>query len=243
MEVSDEAVCMLVRLALANEASKRPLKKDDIISLVLGEHGGRLFRTLLQKTNEHLASVLGMQLVSLPAAGRAVSTQTVAGRRAVNATLTKRSEATSVNVHASANALAQSKSFALQTIEERPHGKFHRQPDRLALLAIVLSLIHLSEGSSIAEDELQDRLNLLGAPTRFGDLADWFAEVRRQKYLTTTKKSEEASILMYSVGPRAMIEFPAESLARFVLDMGLTVQRSAADLTPRLQAAFRIDQI
>lgn len=234
MQVSEESVCALVRLAWASEASKRPLKKEDIISLVLGENGGRLFRPLLQKTNEHLSSVFSVQLVPLPAAVRAGSTQTVAGRRAANAAVTRRMEAATTSATAST-------SFVLQTVAERPLGQFHRQPDRLALLAIVLCLIHLSEGQGIEEDVLLERLGALGVDAHFGELTEWLAELKRQKYLLATKKNEEATIAIYSAGPRAMVEFPVESLARFVLDLGRFVQRSAVDLAPRLQAAFRVD--
>lgn len=230
--INDEAVSSLIRLAFACEVSKKPAKREDIINMVLGEKHGRLFRFLLAKTNLRLAEDFGMQLVPLPSVARSVSTQTVAGRKA--ATAAKRQEPSSQGASISAG------SYVLQTImDSRPALRLHRQPDRLALLAIILCLCHLSEDGMIDEGVLYDKLTLLGHEARFGSLADWIATLRKQKYLTISKKSDDANVNYYSAGPRAAIEFPPASLAKFILDLGMATGFSPDHLGPRVNNAFR----
>lgn len=234
--VNDQVISNLIRLAFASEAGKRPLKREEIISLVLGEKNGRLLRTLLRETNACLAETFGMQLVPLPSVARSLSAQTVAGRRAL--TSAKRQEGVPSSQGATASA------YVLQTVmERRPSLGFHRQPDQLALLATVLCLCRLSEEGMIEEGLLYERLASLGHKGVYleGGVADWLATLRRQKYLVINKKSDDANVNYYAAGPRAAIEFPPASLINFVLDVGNLAGIPPEHLRPRVSHAFRVE--
>jgi hypothetical protein len=225
--VPEDAIINLIRLALACEVSKRPVRREDVQNLILGENGGRLLRPLLIQTNERLAKDFGMQLVPLPTISRAPSTLTVAGRRAV----TKRTE--------SSQSAAASTNYCLIACPERKRG-YHRQPDQLGLLAIILVLIHLS-GGEMEESQLLECLGNWSVGRHFTCVQDGFAEFKRQRYLTSGKKSDDQNVTVYSAGPRAQVEFPPPALADFVMSLG-SFMNQTHQLRERLDATFRIPQ-
>ena len=57
----------LVRLALACEYQRRPIRRSDISEKVLGPTGGRRFKDVFAQTQLQLRSVFGMEMVELPA--------------------------------------------------------------------------------------------------------------------------------------------------------------------------------
>lgn len=56
----------LVRLALASEYSRLPIRRSDIGTKVLGEQGSRQFKTVFNAAQEVLRMTFGMQLTELP---------------------------------------------------------------------------------------------------------------------------------------------------------------------------------
>lgn len=62
------AVKKLVRLALACEYSRQPVRRNDISQKVLGEHasGARQFRPVFDDAQRVLRDRFGMQMVELP---------------------------------------------------------------------------------------------------------------------------------------------------------------------------------
>lgn len=233
--VSDETAFNLIRLALAHEVGKRPLRREDIASLVLGEQNSRQFKSLLALTNGKLASTYGMQLVPLPTATRQISTSTSAGRKAVAA-----------GASGSANKKPPSSDhcYILRSIIERPAGMFHPHPDRLALLAVVICLISLSSEHSIEESALSDRLSDLGIFAQFGDdeMRELFVEWKRQRYLVSGRRPDDGASI-YTVGPRGMVEFPAESLVSFVLALAQYAQQDTESMIERLNFSFGIPSL
>lgn len=74
---TDALVKKLVRLALASEYSRLPIRRPDIKDKVLGEHGARDFKTVFEMAQNQLRSVFGMEMSELPAREKV----TVAQRR------------------------------------------------------------------------------------------------------------------------------------------------------------------
>ncbi|KAK3674777.1 hypothetical protein LTR78_005499 [Recurvomyces mirabilis] len=64
---TDQMVKKLVRLALACEYQRRPIRRTDISEKVLGTAGGRRFKDVFAQTQLQLRSVFGMEMVELPA--------------------------------------------------------------------------------------------------------------------------------------------------------------------------------
>ena len=64
---SDRAVKNLVRLALACEYQRRPLRRTDISEKVLNKNDGRSFKRVFAAAQQQLRAIFGMELVELPA--------------------------------------------------------------------------------------------------------------------------------------------------------------------------------
>lgn len=63
----DTMVKKMVRLALASEYSRLPIRRTDISAKVLGEQGTRQFKTVFETAQKLLRSKFGMEMVELPA--------------------------------------------------------------------------------------------------------------------------------------------------------------------------------
>ena len=56
----------MVRLALASEFSRQPIRRTDISAKVLGEQGARQFKVVFEEAQRILHEKFGMQLTELP---------------------------------------------------------------------------------------------------------------------------------------------------------------------------------
>ena len=227
-DVSEEAVSNLIRLALACEASKRALRREDIVKIVLDDSGARNFRALLDSANERLQRDFAMELVSLPTAPRPTSTQTVAGRRAATVAAKRAEQQQQV-----------SSAYILVSTEARPVGKFHPQPEQLGLLVVILSLITLSPGGVLEEPDLLERLEKLGISDQTYALNEHIAELRRQRYLAVSKSDQKVDL--FQVGPRGHVEFPPAALAKFICELG-EYRGDMENLALRVNAAIQINR-
>jgi hypothetical protein len=57
----------MVRLALASEYSRLPIRRTDISAKVLGEQGTRQFKVVFEQAQKELKTRFGMEMVELPA--------------------------------------------------------------------------------------------------------------------------------------------------------------------------------
>ena len=63
----DVFVKKLVRLALASEYSRQPIRKSDINAKVFGEHSTRQFKVVFDGAQRALKERFGMEMIELPA--------------------------------------------------------------------------------------------------------------------------------------------------------------------------------
>lgn len=63
----DAMVKKLVRLAIASEYARLPIRRNDISQKVLGENGSRKFKVVFDEAQRQLKSKFGMELAELPA--------------------------------------------------------------------------------------------------------------------------------------------------------------------------------
>jgi len=56
----------LVRLALASEYSRQPIRRSDIGAKALGEQGSRPFKAVFEGAQKALRTRFGMEMVELP---------------------------------------------------------------------------------------------------------------------------------------------------------------------------------
>lgn len=64
---SDQSIKKLIRLALAHEYQRKPLRRTDITEKVLGKDNSRSFKPVFAAAQAHLRNVFGMELTELPA--------------------------------------------------------------------------------------------------------------------------------------------------------------------------------
>lgn len=65
----------MVRLALASEYARLPIRRADISAKVLGEQGSRQFKTVFESAQRELRSKFGMEMTELPAREKVTITQ------------------------------------------------------------------------------------------------------------------------------------------------------------------------
>ncbi|KZF22185.1 MAGE-domain-containing protein [Xylona heveae TC161] len=190
----------LVRLALASEYSRQPIRRSDISAKVLGSHG-RQFRNVFTEAQGELRDKFGMEMVELPLKEKV----TVAQRRAA-----QRSEKTATT----------SNSWILRSILPPayrsnttilPPPKVPTDYDEstyIALYTFIISLISLS-GGAIAEAKLDRYLRRTNTDqyTPLDKTEKLLAQMCKDGYLVKVKDTStgEESI-EYLVGPRGKLE-------------------------------------
>ncbi|KAL8805200.1 MAG: hypothetical protein Q9223_005358, partial [Gallowayella weberi] len=71
----EQMVKKLVRLALASEYSRQPIRRTDITAKVLAPNTGRQFKTVFEQANHQLRSTFGCQMTELPQKEKITVTQ------------------------------------------------------------------------------------------------------------------------------------------------------------------------
>ncbi|SLM40322.1 MAGE protein, partial [Lasallia pustulata] len=64
---SHQMVKNLVRLALASEYARQPIRRTDISAKVLAPHSGRQFKNIFNEAQHELRKTFGMEMTELPA--------------------------------------------------------------------------------------------------------------------------------------------------------------------------------
>lgn len=65
----------MVRLAIASEYSRLPIRRNDISAKVLGEQGSRQFKLVFDQAQRELRQRFGMEMTELPAREKVTITQ------------------------------------------------------------------------------------------------------------------------------------------------------------------------
>lgn len=234
------AVRTLIRMALFNERTKQPLKREDMARTCLSGQSRR-FPDLLERANAELQDTFGMRLVPIEASsGRASSAaSTSAARR----------QAVAKKQHGPAQYILVS---ALTTEQHgRLLGLRHSRLVELGLLAVVLLFTRLT-GGQLAQEELERQVVALGYPTlspmECRPLPQLVEVWTRQRYLSTYKRlpaDADAEELMVGWGPRAFVEFPPQHLVFLCMDMVEHLEMHADESTQDLDreaAAVHLQQ-
>lgn len=72
---TDAMVKKMVRLAIASEYSRLPIRRNDISAKVLGEQGSRQFKLVFDQAQRELRQRFGMEMTELPAREKVTITQ------------------------------------------------------------------------------------------------------------------------------------------------------------------------
>ncbi|KAL2440979.1 hypothetical protein ABEF95_010189 [Exophiala dermatitidis] len=200
----------LVRLALAAEYSRTPLRRSDISTKVFKDtntgtsSAGRSFRAVFDGAQEILKSTFGMYLVELPAREKT----TLKDRRKEATQQTQQSHS------------ASSKSWILVSIlpEALKQNPAIAQPARApsveteaaytALYTFILSLIYLNN-KCLTEQKLERYLKRVNADTYtpFGSLDKLIQRMIREGYIDRRRDTSSGEeVVEYVPGPRGKIE-------------------------------------
>ncbi|KAJ5162951.1 MAGE protein [Penicillium coprophilum] len=207
---TDAMVKKMVRLAIASEYSRLPIRRNDISAKVLGEQGSRQFQSVFQQAQQQLKQRFGMQMTELPAREKITVTQ----RRAAQKT----------EKPSSAN-----KSWIVTTTLPLPY----RSPDILiptkapslytestytGLYSFIIALIVLN-GGTLAEQKLDRYLTRTNAEVATPvDRTDKLLQrLCKEGYIIRTREMDGGEeVIEYVLGPRGKIEVGTGGVAGLV---------------------------
>ncbi|KAJ3286602.1 Melanoma-associated antigen D2 [Rhizoclosmatium sp. JEL0117] len=213
---SDRFVKAFVRIALASQQKRVPVKREDLVKTVLSQQNAKVFSAVFDRAQKVLRSVFALELVRLDSkhSNRRKDPKAKAQKEP-----TVRQE------------------YILRSILPKHHQDFVASiipvdDDKTAkdtLLRIVLSLV-LAEKRLVSSDLLYKHLETLGIYRNrthpvFQKIEDVIAGFVKEEYLDKLKNDETAqqqnagSAEDYQWGPRAKVEFSEEEISVFVAKM------------------------
>ncbi|PSK60261.1 hypothetical protein B9Z65_1159 [Elsinoe australis] len=244
----DQMVKNLVRLALACEYTRAPLRRSDINAKVLGVHT-RQFKVVFAAAQQHLKEVFGMELIELPTRDKITLQQRRAAAMAEAQAEAKRAEAEAKRKKSKKESQAASQSQSAQKsnawILTTILPDEYRSPDILAppaaptteaesqytaLSSFIVSLIMLS-GGNLAETKMERYLTRanVNEVTPFTNSVTFTALDKTEKLLKKMEKdgfivrvkdnSSGDETVEYMVGPRGKIEIGAKGVEGLVREV------------------------
>ncbi|KAI4095996.1 MAG: hypothetical protein LQ339_007102 [Xanthoria mediterranea] len=154
----EQMVKKLVRLALASEYSRQPIRRADITTKVMAPHTGRQFKSIFEEANHQLRSTFGCQMTELPQKEKITVSQKRAAQRSQTQTTLSSSNKSYI--------LTSTIPPALRAPNILPPASVPTSASESAytgLYTFILSLIYLSPGRTIPESRLEKHLKRMNA--------------------------------------------------------------------------------
>ncbi|KAJ5500448.1 hypothetical protein LT330_002101 [Penicillium expansum] len=207
---TDAMVKKMVRLAIASEYSRLPIRRSDISAKVLGEQGSREFKLVFSQAQRELKQRFGMEMTELPAREKV--------------TITQRRAAQKIEKPSSAN-----KSWIVTSTLPLPY----RSPDILiptkapslyiestytGLYSFIIAVILLN-GGSLAEQKLDRYLARTNAEvgTPVDPTDKLLQRLCKEGYIIKTREMDGGEeVIEYVLGPRGKIEVGTSGVAGLV---------------------------
>ncbi|RVD80582.1 uncharacterized protein DFL_008477 [Arthrobotrys flagrans] len=223
-------VSKLVRLALAMEYQKKPIRRQDISEKVLGPKFKGDFKAVFQEAQEALRLVFGFEMVELPAITERIS---LAQQRRQAAADAQRGDGGGATDQKKKKEAAGNKSWQLVSvlpdIYRLPVLLSPQLPDDQTILGIgsaVVALVYLS-GRSIGETALKRHLRRFGIEDRIpvegnrenGKMENIIGKLIREGYLVKLKDEVvpgQEQTYTFVVGPRGKLEFGRDGVTQYV---------------------------
>ncbi|BFZ55729.1 hypothetical protein PYCC9005_002770 [Savitreella phatthalungensis] len=209
----------LVRLALAQEHTRTPIRRDDFAKKIVVNNHKRCFNVVFELAQKQLRHIFGVHLVALPGKDRQRHMTITQQRKQAQSQVSlgpQGSKLTSASTQTSLNgSVAQNRAYVLQSLLPTPmrdiSSRVFSQLDIAfnAVLGVILILISLSDGQVLAESRLSNLLGRLewGMDTPAGPLIDVLQKLHRQQYIERIKDTEsldgEHNLF---IGPRGGLE-------------------------------------
>ncbi|KAI8594488.1 MAGE family-domain-containing protein, partial [Dissophora ornata] len=200
LEDLERLVKDVVRLAIFTSHSDQPLKRDDI-KIILNDYP-RMYDQVLQKAQERLRDVFGMEMVELTTRNRSGQSSDKGNKSYI------------------LRNILPMELLASSVVD------WELELEDMGLLMVILSLIMVREGA-IYESALLShlrRLSLLEDSSPFGDIQKKLDVMIKKRYLEKYKlehmdESGEKAEMEYRWGARARVEVPAENVVQFIQEV------------------------
>ncbi|KAJ9294502.1 hypothetical protein DTO271G3_6770 [Paecilomyces variotii] len=209
----DVMVKKMVRLALASEYSRQPIRRTDISAKVLGEQGSRRFKAVFDETQTVLRKRFGMEMVELPGKEKVTISQRRAAQR-----VEKQSSATKSWI------LTSTLPPAYRTPTIIPPTKAPSswtESTYTALYTFIISVISLN-GGSLPEQKLDRYLRRTNAEsyTPIDRTERLLQRLCKDGYLVRNREMDGGEeVIEYMVGPRGKIEVGEKGVAGLVREV------------------------
>ncbi|KAB8219600.1 MAGE family-domain-containing protein [Aspergillus novoparasiticus] len=207
---TDVMVKKMVRLALASEYARQPIRRTEISTKVLGEQGVRQFKVVFESAQKVLREKFGMQMVELPGRERV----TIHDRRAAQKVEKPSSTSKSWIVGSTLPA-------AYRSPEILPPTKAPWESTYTGLYSFIIAVIMLN-GGSLPEQKLDRYLARTNADTYTPiDRTDRVLQrLCKEGYLVRTREMDGGEELIeYMVGPRGKMEVGTAGVAGLVREV------------------------
>ncbi|KAF2455953.1 MAGE family-domain-containing protein [Lineolata rhizophorae] len=225
---TDQMVKKLVRLALAHEYARRPIRRQDIVEKVLGNHS-RQFKNVFNEAQMQLRATFGMEMVELPLREKVSLREKRAAQK-------NESKSTSSNSWALTSTLpAKYRHADIITPPAIPIAEVESQ--YVGLYTFVISCIYIS-GGQLSETKLDSILRKMNAEhsTPIDKTEKVLARMSREGYIYKSK-GEIPEDNDWVVAPRGKIEVGEEGVANLVRTIyGNT---APSDLERRLERSLK----
>ncbi|KAF3206331.1 hypothetical protein TWF106_000716 [Orbilia oligospora] len=226
-------VSKLVRLALAMEYQKKPIRRQDITEKVLGPKFKGDFKIVFQEAQDALKNIFGFEMVELPAITERISLAQQRRQAAADAQRGDSNAGSTAAEQKRKKEASSSKSWQLVSIlpdqYRLPILMSPQLPDDQTILGIgsaIVTLVYLS-GRSVGEKVLLRHLRKFGVEDRIpvegnrenGKMENIMGKLIREGYLVKLKDEVvpgQEQTYTYVVGPRGKLEVGREGATRFV---------------------------
>jgi hypothetical protein len=205
----------LVRLALACEFSRQPLRRVDITTKVLAPNG-RAFKHVFKDAQDVLRDTFGMAMTELPIKEKITTTQKRAAQRAHG---NSQGGASSSNAYILTSTLPAS--FRIPEI--LPPSKIPSvaaEASYTGLYSFIISVIYLTQGGRISENKLERVLGKVNASQWVaGDkLEKMLKRMEKEGYIVKIRDREAGGeeTVEWIVGPRGKVEVGERGVAGLV---------------------------
>lgn len=215
----DQMVKKLVRLALASEVNRRPIRRTDISEKVLGS-SSRAFKKVFEDANKQLQNVFGMTLTELPQKEKITTAQKRQAQKA-----SAQSQIASANSN---------KSYELTTTLALPFRKpavlppmktpsVELEAQYTGFCTWMVTIIMLSTNKRVSEHKMESYLTKMNADVSVaGDRTDRVLKrMEREGYITKIKERDGGGeeTVDWVVGPRGKVEIGEAGVAGMVRDV------------------------
>ncbi|OOF97081.1 hypothetical protein ASPCADRAFT_45536 [Aspergillus carbonarius ITEM 5010] len=200
----------MVRLALASEFSRQPIRRTDISAKVLGEQGARQFKVVFEEAQRILHEKFGMQLTELPVKEKVTINQRRAAQKVEKPSSTNKSWIVSTTLPPK-----------YRRPEILPPNRAALEGTYTGLYSFIIAVILLN-GGTINEQKLDRYLKRTNTDAYTPiDRTDRFLQrLCKEGYLVRNREVDGGEeVIEYMLGPRGKIEVGAKGVARMVREV------------------------